>query len=175
MESIVSFAFDDFEVMQSNLSSITKYEHEARGHLSMGFVQTWLAIFHYERYHITRKRIHRRFARTSHRKVHLWSKTGTEILYGPNLMLNAMAQLCMLNSSIEELTFSFEEAARGCHTSKCQLIEAIAYQRLAKELYEYDPTEADRYKIYQDQAVAMYWNWGAKALAEHVENLYHKA
>jgi hypothetical protein len=170
MESIVSYLFDDFTAMRENLSLITKYGNEAQGHFSMAFVQTWLALFHYECYLNTGKRIHRRFARASHQRVHMWSKPGTEILHGLNLMLNSMAELCMSKSSSDDLIFSIEKAANGCHSGKCLLFEALAYTRLAKVLHKGDPSESDRYKIYQNKAVAVYRKWGAIALAAHVEN-----
>jgi hypothetical protein len=174
MESITNYLFDDTEFMRNNVSLITKYESEAQGHFSMGFVQTWLAIFHYESYLAIGKRLHRRLARRSHRKVHYWSKTGTEILYGPNCLLDAMAHLCVSKSSSNELIVHFEEAAKCCLISNCQLLEALAYERLAKVLRKHDPPESDRCNLYQIQAVAIYRKWGAIAKAEHIENKCRK-
>ena len=170
MESTINYLFGDIEYMRSNLSLITKYGNEAQGYFSMGFIQTWLALFQYECYHATGKRMHIRLARTSHRRVHFWSKTGTEMLHGPNCLLDAMAQLCMCKSSSDELIFSFEEAAKACHTGKSRLFEALAYERLAKVLRMYDPPEMDRCSIFQNQAIAVYGKWGANAKAEHLEN-----
>ena len=175
MESIVNYVFDEIEYMRNNLSLITRYGNEAQGHFSMGFIQTWLAIFHYESYLITGKRMHRRLARTSHRKVSFWSKTGTEILSGPNCLLDAMAQLCTYKSSSEEVIFSFEEAAKACLISNCRLLEALAYERLAKVLRTYAPSEVNRCNIYQNQAIEVYRKWGAIAKAEHLENHFRKS
>jgi hypothetical protein len=174
MESIANYIFHDKEFMPSELSLISKYGKEVQGHFSMGFIQTWLAIFHYEVYLTTGKRMHRRLARRSHQRVDSWSKTGTKMLLGPNCLLNAMAQLCMRSASSEKLVFGFEEAAKACHTSKCRLFEALAYERLAKVLWKQDPPQADCCKTYQKQAVAVYRKWGAIAKAEHLEQKFCK-
>jgi hypothetical protein len=134
MESIVSYVFDDDDFMRKNLWLITKHESVMRGHFTTGYFQTWLAIFHYESFYLTGKRIHRRFARMFHRRVHIWSTTGTGMLLGPNCFLNAMKNLCVEKSSVEDLEFRFQEAANVCNNSQCCLFESLAYESLAKAL-----------------------------------------
>jgi hypothetical protein len=168
-ESIISYVFDDFENIQNNLSFITICGKEAQGHFSTGFIQIWLAVFHYDSYLTTGKRMHRRLARISHRKVHFWSKTGTETLYGPNCLLNAIADLCIRKSSSKEIISSFEEAAKACHIGKIPLFEALAYERLSRVVGKDDPSEMNRYDTYKGQAIAVYRKWGAIAKAEHLE------
>jgi hypothetical protein len=174
MESILYYVFDEVELMRNNLSVITRYRNETKGHFIMGFIQTWVAIFHYESYLNTGRYMHRRLARRSHRMVQYWSKTGTEMLFGPNCLLDAMEQLCMCKSSSEELITCFEEAAKGCIVSNSCLFEALAYERLAKLLRKCDPPESGRCNVYQKQAVTVYRKWGAIAKAEHLEHTFLK-
>jgi hypothetical protein len=173
-ESIANYLFGEIEFMASNLSSITKYGNEVQGHFSTGYIQTWIAIFHYESYLTTGKRMHRRLARRSHQKIHYWSKSGTEMLYGPSCLLDAMTQLCIYRASSDELVIGFEEAAKGCRISRCRLFEALAYERLAKVLRTHEPPDAGRCIIYRNHAVAVYRKWGAIAKADHLENKFRK-
>jgi hypothetical protein len=157
--------------MRDNLSLVTRYGNEPQGHFSMGFIP----LFHYESYLTTKKRMHKRLARRSNRKVHHWSKTGTEMLIGPTCLLDAMAQLCRCKASNDELVIGFEEAAKGCRNSRCRLFEALAYERFAKILYKDDPSQAERCNIYHQQAVAIYREWGAIAKAEHLDQKFQNA
>jgi hypothetical protein len=136
----------------------------------MGFIQTWMAIFHYESYLTTGKRMHRRLARRSHQKIFI----GPKMLIGPNCLLDAMAQLCLYKSSSDELVIDFEEAAKGCLISRCRIFEALAYERLAKVLRTRDPPDVARCNIYQNLAVTVYREWGANAKAKHLENKFRK-
>jgi hypothetical protein len=171
MESIVSYVFSDFEFVSENLWIITKYESEMRGHFMTGFFQTWLAIFHYECFYYNKKRIHKRLARLSHRRIRNWSTTGTAMLLGPNSLLDAMENLCVAQSPMNKLILCFQHAARLCSKNRCRIFEALACERLAKELHMHDPEDM-KYRTYQQQAVELYRTWGASEKANHLEETY---
>jgi hypothetical protein len=159
MESIVSYVFDDIELVRQNLMLITKFESEMRGHFITGFFQTWLAIFHYESFYMDEKRIHRRRARLSHARVDNWSTTVTEMLLGPASFLDAMESLCVTKSSIDNVIHRFQNAASICSVNKCRLFEALADERLSKALHLHEQ-EGFNHVSYQQQAVELYQNWG---------------
>jgi hypothetical protein len=172
MESIVSYVFDDLEFVTKNLWLLAKHESEMRGHFMTGFFQTWLAIFHYECFKLTRKRTHKRLARRSHQRVHHWSTTGTDMLLGPNLFLNAMRNICVKKSPLQEnFEISFRDAAVMCNKSHCRLFEALAYERLAKVLHAHEP-EGVRHRLYQHRSAELYKSWGAFEKAYHVERKF---
>jgi hypothetical protein len=93
MESIVSYVYDDLDFIQTILDNLNKYQNELLGHFTMGFVQTWLPIFHYECFLKTGKRMHKRLGRISHQRVRQWATIGTSMLLGPCQFLNAMEKL----------------------------------------------------------------------------------
>jgi hypothetical protein len=174
MEAIVSYTFDDLEFTANNLPYINKHEKEMRGYFAMGFIQSWLSTFHYESYLTTGKRVHRRLARASHRRVHMWATTGTTMLLGPNRFLDAMASLCCPTTEMtcdEDLIHIFQDAASICSASRCQLFEALSYERLAKALYARNSKET-RHCLYQNQAVRLYRKWGAKEKANHLQRIF---
>jgi hypothetical protein len=175
MEAIVSYCFDDLESVSKNLPFINKHHNEMRGYFSMGFIQTWLSTFHYEFYLATGKRLHRRLARNSHRRVHTWATNGTTMLLGPNRFLDAMASLCSPSTKIscEDLTTLFQAAASACAASRCQLFEALSLERLAKALYALN-TEETRHCLYQSQALRLYRKWGAIAKANQLEHAFQQ-
>jgi hypothetical protein len=171
MESIVSYLFDDVAFVINKLWLLAKHEGEMRGHFMTGFFQTWLAIFHYESFLLTEKRIHKRLARLSHRRVQNWSTTGTEMLLGPTSLLDAMESLCVAKSSINNVIIAFQHAAIICHANQCRLFEGLAYERLTKAVHFHEP-EGLHYSTYQHQAVQLYRTWGAVEKANHLENLF---
>jgi hypothetical protein len=171
MEAIVSYLFDDVAFVINNLWILTKHEGEMRGHFITGFFQTWLAIFHYECFYLTEKRIHKRLARLSHRRVQNWSTTGTEMLLGPTSLLDAMESLCVAKSPINNVIVAFQHAASICNANRCRLFEGLAYERLTKAVHFYEP-EGVQYSIYQHKAVELYRTWGAVEKANHLEKLF---
>jgi hypothetical protein len=170
MEAIVCYMFDDSNYAGKNLSYLNKYESELQGYFTMGFIQTWLATFHYECFLATGHRFHKKLARKSHRRVQYWSSTGTKMLHGPHQFLDAMSMLCAWNAApCEDLVERFQHAASTCASSHCLILEALAYERLAKFLYKHDLQECH---VYQNQAMMLYRKWGAFAKARHVENFF---
>jgi hypothetical protein len=111
-EAIVSYAFDDLASKKDYICFVSKYENEVKGYFTMGFIQTWLSTFHYECFLMTGHRIHRRLGRRSHRMVQYWSKTGTEMLIGPNCLLDAMADVCLFKVPIQKLIEKFLHYAK---------------------------------------------------------------
>ena len=168
MESIVSYVFDDEEGVKRNLEFITKYGNEFQGYFTMGFGQTWISIFHYERFLLTGKCIHRKLGRKCHRRVKHWANTGTSMLCGPNRFLDAMERLCVLKAPCEDLIVSFQDAASACASSHSCLFEGLANERLAKVLEIHD-VGTKRHGVYRNRAVKLYRKWGAYALANYLE------
>jgi hypothetical protein len=171
MESIVSYLYDNLDVTQTNLCLLKKYENELLGHFTMGFVQTWISTFHYECFLKTGKRRHKRLGRVSYQRVRHWATTGTTMLLGPYRFLDAMVNLCVYKTPVEQWIVIFQEAASSCAMSHCRLFEAFANERLAKALYKHE-SAGFRHAHYQDQAVRFYRNWGATAKANHVERMF---
>jgi hypothetical protein len=169
MESIVSYVFDDDAGVQRNLEFITKHGNEFQGYFTMGFGQTWLSLFHYERFLATGKRKHRRLGRKSHRRVKHWADTGTTMLCGPKGFLDAMAMLCVLKAPCDALIVSFQDAASACASSHSPLFEGLVYVRLAKVLQTHD-IHGERHLMYRNRAVKVYRRWGAYTVANYLEN-----
>jgi hypothetical protein len=169
MESIVSYLFDDGDGVKKNLDFITKYGNEFQGYFTMGFGQTWLSIFHYEKFLTTGRRIHKRIGRKCHRRVKYWAKTGTSMLRGPNCLLDGMAMLCVSKASCENLIEHFQNAASACALSHSSMFEGLAFERLAKELQSRDVVDTNRYLLYRNQAVNVYRKWEAYAIANYLE------
>jgi hypothetical protein len=166
-EAIISYTFDEMDLMSKNLCYINKYESELNGYFTMGFIQTWLSIFHYEQFLLIGKHRHMRLGRMSHRRVRNWVTTGTEMLLGPNRLLDAMENCCTSNVPFSKVVMSFHEAAQECASSRCLLFEALTYERLAKSLQVHDP-EGNTHIFYQRNALELYQKWGATAKANHI-------
>jgi hypothetical protein len=171
-EAIINYIFDGDLYALNNLSYLTKNENELQGFFARAFGLMWLSLFHYERYLVTGKRVHKRFGRKFHRKVNYWATTGTHTLHGPNRLLDAMANLSVIKSSPDELILNFQDAANACAAGKCRLLEALAYERLAKVLYIQEPKKC-HYRIHSNRSVTLYRKWGAAAKANHLENKFN--
>jgi hypothetical protein len=167
MESIVSYLFDEEEFMLKNLWFLTNNQKEMQGHCATGFLKTWLSIFHYERFLVTGKRIHKRLGRLSHKKVQYWAATGTEMLHCLSLFLDSIAMRCVSKAPCETLVSTFLNTAKACSASRCRLFEALSYEYLAKECHKLDP-EGTNFITYRNQAITLYQNWGATAKADHI-------
>ncbi len=172
-EAIISYAFDDVDSTRKNLWFIHKHESDLKGYFTMGFIQTWLSIFHYEQFLLLGRRIHRRLGRMSHKRVRNWATTGTDMLHGPNRLLDAMEKLCVLNVPYNEIIISFQDAAQVCAAGRCRLFEALSYERLAKSLQVHDP-EGKSNIFYQRKAMELYRKWGAIAKANHLQTQLDK-
>jgi hypothetical protein len=61
------------------------------------------------------------------------------MLHGPDQLLDAVANVCVVNVSPDDLVQSFQDAASTCATGRCLLFQAIAYERLAKVLHRMKP------------------------------------
>jgi hypothetical protein len=170
-EVIVRYLFDVVAFVMNNLWLLTKHKGEMWGHFITGFFQTWLVIFHYESFYLTEKRIHKRLARLSHRRVQFWSTKGTEMLLGPASLLDAMESLCMAKSPTDFVIVAFQHAACTCNANRCQLFEGLAYGHLTKVLHSHEP-EGVHYSTYQHQAVELYRTWGAVEKTNHLEKLF---
>jgi hypothetical protein len=171
-EAIINYIFDGNLYALNNLSYLTRNEKELQGFFTKAFGLMWLSLFHYERYLVTGKRVHKRFGRKFHRKVNYWATSGTHTLHGPNRLLDAMAQLCKSKvSKTENLILCFQSAANDCAAGQCRLLEALAYERLAKVLYALDPRNCC-HRIHSDRAVELYRDWGAIAKADHLERIF---
>jgi hypothetical protein len=169
MESIVSYVFDDEDGVRKNLEYITKYGNEFQGYFTMGFGQTWISLFHYERFLLTGKYVHRRHGRKCHRRVKQWADTGTTMLCGPSSLLDAMAMLCLRKVPCEDLIVSFQDAASACEMGHNRLFEGLAYERLAKVLQIHN-VDVKRHCVYRNRAVKLFRRWGAYTIANYLEN-----
>ena len=156
----MSYIFDDNSFALRNLSYLTKNYNELQGFFARAFGIMWLSVFHYERCLVTKRRMHRRYGRIFHRKVHHWAITGTNMLHGSDRFLDAMANLCVLNSSPEDLVLSFQDAASACAAGQCRLLQALAYERLSKALYLLEPEGRHR-RIHSNQAFDLYRKLGS--------------
>jgi hypothetical protein len=169
MESIVAYAFEDYEFVKNSLCYISKNEFEMKGYFSYGFFQTWLATFHYDFFWCTGIRKHRKLARKAHQNVRHWVATGTEMLKGPNSFFDAMESLCS-KRSLAELETAFQHAALVCAASRCRFFEAVAYERLGRLFLASQPNTGDHLSFFQ-RAVELYRRWGAHAKANHLERI----
>jgi hypothetical protein len=166
---ILGFVYEDWQNVKNHLPTFQKYIKEVEGFFTTGFMLTWSAACHYDLYYADGASRHKRDGRRAHRRVTKWSATGTTMLIGPSIFLEAMEALCVKKAPVNQVEILFGKAASACAAGRCRFFEALSSERLARVFRSEEPNTTKRL-TYLKRAADLYRSWGAVAKAEWVEN-----
>ena len=167
---ILGFVYEDWQTIRINLPIVEKYQKEVEGYFTTGFMLTWCAACRYDIYYTDGIRRHKRDGRRAHRRVKKWATTGTTMLVGPSMFLEAMEGLCVKRAPVDQVEIMFEKAASECAAGRCRFFEALSNERLARLFGRKEPNTTKRSQ-YLKRAADLYRSWGAVAKAEWLENM----
>eukprot|EP00545_Synedropsis_sp_CCMP1620_P010509 CAMPEP_0119022476 /NCGR_PEP_ID=MMETSP1176-20130426/28121_1 /TAXON_ID=265551 /ORGANISM="Synedropsis recta cf, Strain CCMP1620" /LENGTH=192 /DNA_ID=CAMNT_0006977359 /DNA_START=1 /DNA_END=575 /DNA_ORIENTATION=+ len=169
---VVALVYEDWDLLRTFLPLARKHEKEGEGHYSLGFNITWVAISHYDLYHMTGKNLHKREGRRAHRRIKKFVTNGAAMLLGPLQLLDAMETLCVKNHPLSKVDKCFEKAFVALSKSGNSFMQALGNERLAK-LYLQEEVDETKGKRYLGDAIRLYQRWGAFEKVEWLEKRYN--
>lgn len=168
---MVGYSFENWDLVQKLLPVMRKHEKEGKGYFSEGINQAWTGLAHYDLYHKTGEKQHRREGRRAHCKIKKWVANGTVMLLGSLQLLTAMESLCVTKAPLHEVDSLFEKAFLALSESKSIYFEAMGNERLAK-LYLTERVDEAKGTRYLGNAIGLYQRWGALAKVTWLKNRY---